>query len=102
MLVQKEGTTRKITDPFMRRSNSSMDEPSRMTYSKPSKLDIGNSKSFNKGAAKQKSINFDEYFNPVLGKPTVFGDLEVVNEAVGMNQSYMQPTKAFIKKQRTN
>ena len=84
MLVQKEGTTRKITDPFMRRSNSSMDEPSRMTYSKPSKLDIGNSKSFNKGAvAKQKSINFDEYFNPVLGKPTVFGDLEVVNEAIG-------------------
>ena len=39
-------------------------------------------------------MSLDEVFSPQLGKPTVFGDLDVISETVPCG--YMQPTKASI------
>ena len=39
-------------------------------------------------------MNLEEVFSPMLGKPTVFGDLDIITETVPC--SYMQPTKASI------
>ena len=43
-------------------------------------------------------MNYEEALAPQLGKPTVFGDLDVITEAVPCN--YMQPTKASIAAQQ--
>lgn len=44
--------------------------------------------------SKTKEFSFEEACSPMLGKPTVFGDLGVISETVPCG--YMQPTKASL------
>jgi len=49
--------------------------------------------------SKTKEFNPTDAFSPMLGRPTVFGDLEIVKETVACG--YMQPTKAFTQKRQS-
>lgn len=103
-IVQKENSTRRLAAARLSKASSVLE-----TRGTPSELGITaqaasvqlvrpSAETSKPSFHRAKTFNLEDAFSPTLGKPTVFGGLEVVTEKV--TASYMQPTRASLAAQR--